>query len=523
MQHTRTFPTGVVASPHHLASAAGDAVLRDGGNAVDAAIAANAVLGVVAPFYCGPGGDLFAIVAEPDGSIHALESAGRSPAGATLDAVLAHVPEPHPARVPEVGALSVTVPGAVAGWAALLERFGTMELGRVVEAAVRHAEDGVPVSAHAASAYASGRLRYAGEPTWQAHFGGVREGQRFARPGMAAFLRAVAEEGPAVLYGGRIGEELVAVLAAGGSTMTLDDLSAHEVLDVEPLRGTYGGLEVLELPPPTQGVTALQSLGVADRLCRLHPGHDVDEVLRVHLQVEAVRGALVDRGAHVTDPDHMRFDPAALVAPERLDALAAAVDPARAAAWPPATPTPGGTAYLCAADGEGRSISLIQSNFMGFGSGVVLPDSQVQLQNRGAQFSLDPDHVNVVAPGKRTLHTLIPGMVLRDGRPELTFGTMGGDGQAQTHLQVLDHLRRGVPLQEAHAAWRFIVAAEDGLVVVEGRAPAAVVDGLRERGHEVHVISDFNGLAGHAHAIRRTEGGWEAASDPRAEGAAIGH
>jgi len=523
VQHTRSFPTGVVATPHHLASAAGDAVLRAGGNAVDAAIAANAVLGVVAPFYCGPGGDLFAVVAEPDGSVHALASAGRSPAGATLDAVLAQVPEPAGARVPETGALAVTVPGAVAGWARLLERFGTRELGHVVEAAVRLAEDGVLVSAHAAGAFARGRMRYADQPTWQAAFGAVERGQRLRQPGHAALLRTLAEEGPGALYGGRIGEELVAVLQAGGSTMTLDDLVAHEVVDVTPLRGSYGDLEVLELPPPTQGVTALQVLGVADRLRRLHDAHDHDEALRVHLQVEAVRGALVDRDAHVTDPAAMRVDPASLVTGERLDALAAAVDPERAGDWPPATPAPGGTAYLCAADGEGRSVSLIQSNFMGFGSGVVLPESGVCLHNRGAQFSLDPEHVNVVAPSKQTLHTLVPALALRDGAPVLTFGTMGGDGQPQTHLQVLDRLRRGVELQQAHADWRFMVSPSDGLVTVEGRAPERVVQQLRHRGHELHEIGDFDGLLGHAHAIERVDGGWLAASDPRAEGAAVGH
>jgi gamma-glutamyltranspeptidase len=521
VQLTRVHPRGVVASPHHLASAAGVGVLRAGGNAVDAAVAANAVLGVVTPYHCGPGGDLFAIVAEPDGALHALESAGRTPEGMTLESVRAALPEPHPTRVPDTGALSVTVPGAVAGWAALLERHGRLELGRVLEDAIRLAADGVEVSEYAGRAFERSRTRFAGMLSWQAAFGDVHAGGLLRQPGHAAFLRDVATDGPGVLYGGRRGEELAAFLAGEGSAMTLADLAAHEVVDVAPMSTTFGDLEVLELPPPTQGVTALQSLGVADRLRREDDRHDRDEVHRVHLQVEAVRGAMVDRDTHVTDPDRMRVEPHALVTDARLDALAAAVDRERAAAHPPATPTPGGTAYLCAADDEGRTISLINSNFMGFGSGLVAPFG-VTLQNRGAQLSLDPDHVNVVAPGTRTLHTLIPAVARREGEVVLTFGTMGGDAQPQIHLQLLDALRRGAHLQQALAAWRWTVQPGDGLVVVEGRAPKEVVDGLRHRGHEVHVVGDWEGLMGHAHAIERTPHGWRAGSDPRSEGAATG-
>lgn len=521
MQHTRVFPRGVVASPHHLASAAGAGVLRGGGNAVDAAVAANAVLGVVTPYYCGPGGDLFAMVSQPDDEVVAVESAGRTPAGMTLDAVRASLPAPAPDRVPDLGPHAVTVPGAVAGWAWLQQRFGRLPLSSVLADAIRLAEEGVEVSAHAGGAFARSRTRFAGMPSWQRAFGDLRTGALWRQPDHAAFLRDVAADGPAVLYGGHRGEQLVEFLAAEGSTMTLEDLAAHRVIEVDPLRTRFGDLEVLQLPPPTQGVTALQALGVADRLRRDVAAHDDDEVLRVHLQVEAVRGALADRSRHVTDPERMRVAPASLVADDHLDELAAAVDRQRAGDHPPATPAPGGTAYLCAADDEGRTISLINSNFMGFGSGLVAPFG-VTLQNRGAQLSLDEDHVNVVAPRTRTLHTLIPAVARRDGRTALTFGTMGGDGQPQIHLQLLDALRRGVPLQEALAAWRWVVQAQDGLVVVEGRTPASLVEGLRERGHELHVIGDWEGLMGHAHAIERTPHGWRAATDPRAEGAAVG-
>lgn len=521
MQHTRRFRDAVVASPHHLASAAGADVLRHGGNAVDAAVATNAVLGVVAPYFCGPGGDLFAIVVEPDDSVHALESAGRTPAGMTLESVLAALPAPAPSRVPPDGALAVTVPGAVAGWSTLLERFGTRELGHVLAPAIAHAERGFELSEHAGGAFARARQRYAAVASWQDAFGHARTGSVLAQPAHAAFLRTLADEGPDALYGGALGEQLAAFLRSQGSTMTVDDLAAHEVLEVAPMSTTFGDLEVLELPPPTQGVTALQALGVADRLRAAHTGWDDDAVLRVHLQVEAVRGALVDRDREVADPDRMRVDPTALVAPARLDALAGLVDPDRAATWPPATPSPGGTAHLVAADGEGRSVSLIQSNFMGFGSGLVAPFG-VALQNRGHQLSLDPAHVNAVAPSVRPLHTLIPAVARRGAEVVLSFGTMGGDGQPQTHLQLLDRLRRGQHLQEAVAGWRFSVQPDDGLVVVEDRAGAAVVEGLRERGHEVHVLGPWESTMGHAHAVARTEHGWAAATDPRAEGTTVG-
>ena len=521
MQHTRVFPRGVVVTPNHLASEAGVAVLRAGGNAVDAAVAASAALGVLTPYHCGPGGDLFAIVTEPDGEVHALDSAGRTPAGLTLGIVLDEVPAPRPARVPSTSVHSVTVPGAVAGWAALLERWGTVGLDRALVDAIRFAEEGVEVSPFAAARVEASRLRFAAMDDWRGAFGGLRAGEHWRQPEHAAFLRDVAGDGPGVLYGGHRGEQLVEHLASAGSTMTLADLTAHEVRDVRPLATRFGELEVLELPPPTQGVTALQALGVLDRLRRDDDRVDSDEVHRVHLQVEAARGAVVDRAAHVTDPGRMRVEPASLVSPDRLDALAAAVDRDRAGDHPPATPASGGTAHLCTADAEGRTVSLINSNFMGFGSGFVAPFG-VTLQNRGAQLSLDPDHVDVVAPGVRPMHTLIPAVARRDGEVVLTFGTMGGDAQPLIHLQLLDALRRGVALQEAVAAWRWTLQPADGLVVLEGRAPTAVVDGLRERGHEVHVVGDWSGLHGHAHVIERTAHGWRAATDPRAEGAATG-
>ncbi|MDX1658426.1 MAG: gamma-glutamyltransferase family protein [Nitriliruptorales bacterium] len=509
------FPRGVVASPHHVASSAGAAVLRSGGNAVDAAVAANLVLGVVTPYHCGPGGDLFAIVVA-DGEVAAYASNGGAPAGATPQQIAEAAGSE---EMPATGVLPVTVPGAVAGWFELLDRHGSMRFGDVARDAIDLARDGFVVSGHAAEHFRAPRERYADQQEWQERFGDLERGDRLMQPEMARTIEVISAEGPGAVYGGVIGQAIVETLQAGGSAMTLEDLRDHECREVTPLRGRFGDVEVCELPPPTQGVTALTALGLYDRL-RAGTATAVDDL---HLQIEAVRAALADREEHVTDPDHMRATSAALLDDERLDDIAASVDPERTSSWPPARPAPGGTAYLCAADRDGTAISLIQSNYMGFGSGVVVPGWGINLQNRGAAFSLDPDHVNVIAPGKRTLHTLIPGLVLRDGEPWLVFGTMGGDGQPQIHLQVLRRLLlEGAGLAEALDAPRFVVSPADGAVVLEDRFEAETVDALRDRGHDLTLLGDYEHVMGHAHAIELAEDDLVAAADPRSEGAALG-
>ncbi len=513
---SRRFPRGCVAAPHHLASSAGAAVLAAGGNAVDAAVAANLVLGVVTPYHCGPGGDLFAIVW--DGRATGVLSAGAAPRGATPDAVRAVAGGD---TMPSFGELPVTVPGAVAGWFHLLDRWGSRSFGDLARPAIGYAQDGFEVSPHAAPHFLRSRDRYRATPGWTATFGEVEAGTWFTQPDHARALELLAEGGPDALYRGRIGDAIVEVLQAGGSTMTRDDLASHRVREEEPLRGRFRDLEVLELGPPTQGVTALTALGVVDALGELP--HD-DRGLATHLQVEAVRAAMSDRDRYVTDPDAMRVAARDLFTAARVGAIAGAIDPARAGAWPVATPAPGGTAYLTAADGDGLLVSLIQSNYMGFGSGVVVPGFGLSLHNRGASFRLEPDHANVIAPGKRTMHTLIPGLVLRDGAPTLVFGTMGGDGQPQTHLQLLTAIADGgADVQEAVSAPRWVVSAEDGSVSVEDRVGDEVVAALRDRGHTVHVLGSYEHLMGHAHAIALTGRGYAGATDPRAEGTVVGH
>jgi gamma-glutamyltranspeptidase / glutathione hydrolase len=527
MDETRWFPTGCVVGPHHLASAAGQRVLAAGGNAVDAAVAANLVLAVVTPYHCGVGGDVLAIVW--DGQATGVLSVGAAPAGATPDAIRAGCADGHgdpattlPGRdgMPAFGALPVTVPGATAGWHHLLERWGSRTFAELAAPAVRLARDGFVVSGFAASYVERARSSLADQPGWDGTYGRMRAGERFVQPDLARTLETLGADGPAALYGGPLGERIVATLRAHGSTMALDDLAAHDVHEVTPLVAPFRDVDVLELPPPTQGITALTALGVLDHLGREAA---VDRALSVHLQVEAVRAALADREEHLADPAWMRTTPEALLAPDRLRAIARNIVPDRAASWPPARPAPPGTAYLAAADADGLLVSLIQSNFVGFGSGVVVPGTGIGLHDRGAHFHLDPDHPNAIAPGKRPAHTLIPALALRHGAPWLVFGTRGADAQAQIHVQLLTGLLdAGRDLQAAISAPRFVVDVGDGSVAVEARMPVEVVAGLTARGHEVRTVAAYDHLAGHAHAIAVTPAGYAGAADPRSEGAATG-
>jgi len=522
----RWFGNGCVASPHHLASSAGQVVLADGGNAIDAAVAANLVLSVVTPYHCGVGGDLLAIVW--DGQATGVMSIGAAPAGATPEAIRSAIDAGHgdptyslpgTAGMPTFGALPVTVPGAVAGWFDLLDRWGSRSFGALSTAARHLAAEGFPVSPHAAGYPERARTRLREQPGWEDHYGRMRAGERFVQSELAGTLTTLADEGPAAFYRGALATTIVEHLQERGSTMTHDDLAAHEVETCTPLTTSYREVEVLELPPPTQGVTALTGLGI---VAAAGP-FPTDPIDAAHLQIEAVRAALADREEHVADPRSMQVDVEGLLAPARLDRIAAAIDPQRAGSWPPSRPAPGGTAYLCAADRDGLLVSLIQSNFVGFGSGVVVPGTGIGLHDRGAHFSLDPSDPNIIGPRKRPLHTLIPGLALRDGAPWLVFGTMGGDGQAQIHVQLLGQLvDRGLDAQAAIDAPRWIVDVADGSVAIEERA-RDVAAGLRARGHEVTLLDAYDYTAGHAHAIAVTPAGYAGASDPRCEGAIVGH
>jgi gamma-glutamyltranspeptidase/glutathione hydrolase len=478
-------------------------------------VATNLTLGVVTPYLCGYGGDLFAIVWR-DGEVAAYNGSGRAPAAATAEAVRQAAGSDD---MPTHGPLAVTVPGAVEGWFTLLERFGTRPFADLASTALAYARHGFVPSTDALARLRRGRELYGWSREWLAIYGDARPGRRLRQPDLASTLETQARDGHDAYYRGAIGAAISAHLQALGGLMTPDDLAVHHGDWVEPLRAAYRGIDVLELPPNTQGVTALEALAIVERLGALPPeGPD-----RLHLLIEAAKTALADRDGHVTDPERMRIDPEALTSPAYVAERAGLIDSHSARHPPPGRPAGGGTAYLCTADSEGMLVSLIQSNYMGFGSGVTVPGWGINLQNRGAFFSLDPNHVNVTAPKKRTLHTLIPALALRDGRPWLVFGSMGGDGQAQIHLQLLTRIvDDGEDIQRAIDAPRWVVSPRDWSLTMESRFPPGWIDDLIRRGHRASSTGSYDSLMGHAHAIAVTGDGYAGATDPRTEGAVLG-
>ena len=520
----RRFATAAIATPHYLATLAGAAVLHDGGNAMDAAVAANLVLGVVAPYSCGIGGDCFALIWDGT-ALHGYNGSGRAPAAATPEAVLGRIGAPEPGRgsgaapaMPGHGPLPITVPGAVDAWFSLLGRFGTRPFAAVAGPAIAYAAGGFPVTAAGAARIAAGRPADAGWGAWDAVYGRARPGARLIQPDLARTLGTVAEGGPEAFYRGDVGAAVAAHVERLGGFLRAEDLAAHRGEWVEPLEGRYRDITVAELPPNSQGSAALLALHLLDRAGPLPP----DGPERQHRLIGAVATALAERDAHLTDPTHMRLPAAALADPARARDVAAAPDDGSRVGGAARGPD-GDTAYLCAVDGGGLCVSLIQSNYNGFGCGVTVPGLGINLHNRGAYFSLDPTHVNVLAPGKRTLHTLMPALARREGRPWLVFGTMGADGQLQTQVQLLARLvDDGADPAAALAAPRWLVDPGDFSVRIEDRFPTAVLDGLRAAGHRLVPVGSFDDSMGHAQLIRIDEGGLTAASDPRCEGLAAG-
>jgi gamma-glutamyltranspeptidase/glutathione hydrolase len=508
----KRFPGGGVATPHYLASSAGLAVLADGGNAIDAVIAANLTLGVVTPYFCGYGGDLFAIVW--DGELHGYLGSGRSAAMTDADAVRGELE-----RAPVFGCHTVTVPGGPAGWFALLERWGTRSFGDLAGAALRYARDGFEVTAPAGEIFDGCRHLYSAEfADWTAVYGDVTTGTVLRQPAMARTIERLAADGTDAYYRGPIADAIAAAVQAAGGVLTSADLADHSGRFTQPLRASYRDVEIAELPPPTQGVTALEALRLVDGGPLPPDGAD-----RQHLLVEAMTLALADREQYVSDPDIMSVAPATLLSDEWVEVRRRALDPQRAVANAIGAGRRGGTAYLCAADADGLLVSLIQSNFLAFGSGVYVPEWGINLNNRGSSFSLDPTSVNALAPSKLPMHTLIPAMALRDGEPWLVFGSMGGDAQAQVHLQLMAHvIDDGADPQVAIDAPRWRIELDTRQLLAERRFPPDVLDDLRARGHTVQTTRAFDSGMGHAHAILRTPGGYAIATDPRAEGAGLG-
>lgn len=519
---------GMVATPHYLATLAGLDVLRDGGNAVDAAIAANAVLTVVYPDMCSLGGDLFALVWDPGtDSLAALNASGRSPAAASIAAL--H--EQGLSEMPQRGAWTVTVPGAVEGWAALLGRFGSRPLGALLRAATGYAERGFPVTPNLAGSIARSASLLARQPAAARQFlpGGAppQVGDILRQPDTAASLRRVAEGGADGFYRGPIARAISETVQAAGGRLTEADLGAVQSDWVAPLGTSYRGVDLIELPPNTQGITALTLANIAEGWDVAALGHN--SAAAIHRFVEAKQLAFADRDRYVADPAFVDVPVAALISKSHAAELRGRVDLERASS-PPDKPGGGDTIYLCVVDRDGRCVSLIQSLFMGFGSGLVAEGTGIVLHNRGSAFRLDPEAANRLEPRKRPLHTLIPAMLLRDGRPWVVFGTMGAHGQAQTHLQLLANLVDfGLEPQAAIEAPRWVSGrGEEGdppqVLSIEERVDPAVRARLAALGHTVRVTPAYSRLMGHAQLIMldRERGVLMGAADPRGDGLALG-
>ncbi|HZN74414.1 MAG TPA: gamma-glutamyltransferase family protein [Micromonosporaceae bacterium] len=526
------YPRGVVATSQPLAASAGLAVLRRGGNAVDAAVATAIALTVVQPGSNDIGGDLFAIVW--DGSrLHGLNGSGRSPAALTLAEVLQRAEPPTAvhggaqgtaARVmPAAGWLPVTVPGAPAGWRDLHARFGALPFADLFTDAIAYAEHGYPVSPMVARGWQRAVDRYhelaePGIAEWSRVYTvddgrAPRAGQRFRNPGAARTLRLIADSKAEEFYHGGIAQALAAFAKQTSGLLTADDLAAHSSTWVEPLSANYRGHEVWELPPNGQGIAALLALNILDGLDLGATEHEL------HLAIEAMKLGFADAHAYVADPEQVDVPTAALLDPGYAATRRALIGE-EASIPRPGDPARGGTVYLCAADADGMMVSLIQSNYMGFGSYVVLPEYGFGLQNRGAGFSLDAGHPNAVAPRKRPFHTIIPAFLTRGGEPVGPFGVMGGHMQPQGHVQVMlstvDHdLDPQTALGRPRWYWHTgrTVHVEPDLDGVEG---------LRRRGHEV-VVTQESSMFGYGQAIwRLPDGGYVAGSEPRADGLAVG-
>jgi gamma-glutamyltranspeptidase/glutathione hydrolase len=508
----------VVATSQPLAAQAGLRILLAGGNAVDAALAAAIALTVVEPTGNGLGSDAFAILWDGH-ALHGLNASGRSPA-AWSPARFAGRP-----AMPQTGWDSVTVPAAVSAWVALSRRFGKLPFADLFAPAIAYAEQGFAVSPTIAAAWAYGAARLADEPGFAATFlpGGrpPRAGELFRNPDLAASLRLIAETEGAAFYKGDLARRIAADAARFGAALTEDDLAAHAPDWCGTISKDFEGHTIHEIPPNGQGIAALAALGLLAHTDA--PRRDPDDPVSLHLQIEAMKLALADADRFVADPAHMDTPPEALLDDAYLAARAALIDPARALLAEAGAPRAGGTVYLTAADATGMMVSFIQSNYMGFGSGVVVPGTGIALQNRGAGFTLTPGHPNEVGPAKRPFHTIIPGFAMKDGAPEMSFGVMGGPMQAQGHVQmVMRCLIAGQNPQAASDAprWRFIAGRT---VAMETAVPESTRNALAAMGHEIVLEPPDTAFGmGGAQLIRRTAHGYVAGSDHRKDGCAVG-
>lgn len=516
---------GMVATSQPIAALAGVDILRQGGNAVDAAVATAAMLNVVEPMSTGIGGDAFALIAMAGADrVLGLNASGRAPAGATRDEYARRLGQD--GRIPGRSILSVTVPGAAAGWADAVARCGRMSLADVLAPAIAAAEDGFAVSPQIANAWRGSEALLAdvaaSASTWLVDGRAPRVGEVFRNPRLAATLRAVAEGGADAFYKGSIAEAIVRCSDEHGGVLALTDLAAHESTWVEPISIDYRGYQVLEIPPNGQGIAGLEALNICALEDVASMGHNTSDTLHLHL--EAMKLGFQDRDRYVTDMEFVDVPVAGLLSADYARAQRARIDMRRAEPNPSAgVPGRGDTVYLSAADADGNLVSFINSLYNGWGCGVTAGDTGVMLQNRGQSFSLDPTHANVIAPGKRTRHTIIPGMLAKDGKPLVSFGVMGGDMQAQGHVQfVCNVVDFGMNVQDALDAprWRYDGSGAD--ISLERWIDTDTQAELAARGHAIQGHGGFFG-GGQAIALDHEHGTLHGGSDPRRDGCAIGY
>jgi gamma-glutamyltranspeptidase/glutathione hydrolase len=506
-----------VSASQPLAAQAGLSMLYKGGNAIDSALATAIALTVVEPVMNGIGGDMFALVWH-EGQLYGLNSSGRSPAAWTAEYFKGR------SKMPATGWDTVTVPGVVAGWKELSRRFGKLPFAQLFEPAIGYAEHGFMVSPQIARIWAAQVPVLIDQPGFREAF--TRDGrppeagERWSFPEQAATLRAIADSDGESFYRGALAAKIVEFAGQTGGAITAADLAAHQPQWVTPIQQDFRGYTLHEIPPNGQGLAALIALGILERFDIEAMGRDSADFY--HVAIEAMKLAFADLHGHVADPASMQVATADLLAPAYLAGRAGLIDMARAAEPSAGMPKSGGTVYLASADAAGTMVSFIQSNYRGFGSGVVVPGTGISLHNRGEGFNLTPGHANCVAPNKRPMHTIIPGFVTRAGEPVMALGVMGGSMQAQGHLQMMARLAVfGQNPQAMSDAPRFRV--EPGpLVHVEAHMPAAVVEALRARGHRVEVAPRDSLEFGSAQMIYKAADGYIAASDSRRDGQAVG-
>jgi gamma-glutamyltranspeptidase/glutathione hydrolase len=536
---------GMVCTSVPAASQVGLEILKRGGSAVDAAIAANATLGLMEPVSNGVGGDLFAIVySAKENKLYGINGSGRSPLGVSYDQMKAELAKLKRETIPPTGMLPISVPGCVDAWAELHKKFGKLSLGDDLAPAIRYAEEGFPVTELIAYYWSFGPRIYKGLPgafletyTLDGKGHTPAKGDIFKNPALARTLRLIGEKGRDVFYKGEIADKIDAFMQANGGYLRKADFEKHSSTWVDPVSTNYRGYDVFELPPNGQGIATLQILNILEGFDLAKMGRNSPETL--HAMIEAKKLAWADRAKFYADPAFAKIPLKGLLSQSYATERRRLIDPNHAAkkvvAGNPALDQ-GDTIYMCTADDEGNMVSLIQSNYRGMGSGIVVPGLGFMFQDRGELFSMEPGHANVYAPGKRPFHTIIPGFVMKGGSPWEAFGVMGGGMQPQGHVQVLtNQIDFGLGVQEAGDASRWQhegdneptgerMTDEGGYVEVESGVPYETVRELRKRGHDMRYdVGGYGGYQAIKVEVHNGQRVYVGASESRKDGQAVGY